>query len=286
MKGIILAGGSGTRLHPLTSITSKQLLPVYDKPLIYYPLSTLISLGIDEILVISNPNQINLFEQLLGNGKKFGISLSYEVQIMPNGIAEALLIGEKFLGSDNCCLILGDNIFVSNIFQPSLVENFTLGAKVFTSKVKDPERYGVLELDELGTPKRLIEKPESFISNDAVTGLYFYDNQAPSFCKDLTPSSRGEIEITDLNNIYLQKKMMSVTCLDETSAWLDAGTFTSLHDAASYIQSMQRRIGAPVGSPEYAALKNLFIDSDSLLRTLDSAPKNDYYSMLKKALGN
>lgn len=284
MKGIILAGGSGTRLNPLTFVTSKQLLPVYDKPLIYYPLTTLISLGIREVLIISNPNQISSYQKLLGNGKKFGIALSYEVQSMPNGIAEALLIGEEFLDNQNCCLILGDNIFVSNIFHPSLINDFKSGAMVFSSKVQDPHRYGVVEIDDNGIVRRLVEKPASFISNDAVTGLYFYDNQASDYCKKLTPSTRGEIEITDLNNLYLKTNTLSVISLDESSAWMDAGTFSSLHDSASYIKSMQKRVGTPIGSPEYAAFKNSFISSDSLLKIISSAPENDYYALLKKTL--
>ena len=203
---------------------------------------------------------------------------------MPNGIAEALLIGEEFLDNENCCLILGDNIFVSNIFHPSLINDFKSGAMVFSSKVQDPHRYGVVEIDDNGSVRRLVEKPASFISNDAVTGLYFYDNQASDYCKKLTPSTRGEIEITDLNNLYLKNSTLSVVSLDESSAWMDAGTFSSLHDSASYIKSMQKRVGAPIGSPEYAALKNSFITSDSLLKIISSAPENDYYALLKKTL--
>lgn len=284
MKGIILAGGSGTRLHPLTSVTSKQLLPVFDKPLIYYPLSTLISLGIRDILLISTPSQIPLFESLLNDGSKFGINISYSVQLEPKGIAEALIIGESFIQQDNCSLILGDNIFVSNIFNPSIIDNFIDGATVITSKVDDPERYGVIQLNETDEPISIVEKPKKYISNHAVTGLYLYDNNASDFCKDLKPSARNEIEITDLNKCYLKKNRLKVIHLDDSSAWMDAGTFESLQDASNYVSSIQKRLGSPIGSPEYAALKNSFITSDDMLRILDKAPKNAYYEMLIKAL--
>ena len=276
MKGIILAGGSGTRLHPLTSITSKQLLPVYDKPLIYYPLSTLISLGIDEILVISNSNQINLFEQLLGNGKKFGISLSYEVQIMPNGIAEALLIGEKFLGSDNCCLILGDNIFVSNIFQPSLVENFTLGAKVFTSKVKDPERYGVVGFDDAGSVNSIVEKPDQPASNYAITGLYFVDETAPDRAKQVQASKRGEMEITSVLDSYQKEGSLTVEKLGRGFAWLDTGTHNSLLDASNFVKTLTVRQGLQVGSPDEVAYKAQWVTKENLKSNSELFEKNEY----------
>ncbi len=284
MKGIILAGGSGTRLHPLTSATSKQLLPVYDKPLIYYPLTTLISLGIQDILLISNPTQIPLFESLLGDGSKFGINISYSVQSEPRGIAEALIIGESFIQQDNCTLILGDNIFVSNILNSSIIENFTTGATVVTSKVDDPERYGVIQLNESGLPISIVEKPTKFISNHAVTGLYFYDSCASDFCKNLKPSARNEIEITDLNKSYLQANSLNVIHLDDSAAWMDAGTFESLQDSSNYIASIQKRLGSPIGSPEYAALNNSFITPDDILKLLEQAPKNAYYEMLSRAL--
>ena len=284
MKGIILAGGSGTRLNPLTSATSKQLLPVYDKPLIYYPLTTLISLGIQDILIISSPDQLHSFESLLKDGSNFGINLSYKAQDKPRGIAEALIIGEPFLDGANCCLVLGDNIFVSNIFKPSLVENFAQGATVFTAKVNDPERYGVISMGGNGLPERIVEKPIQFVSNDAVTGLYFYDHNAPEFCRALSPSARNEIEITDLNKKYLANNNLNVVHLDESSAWMDAGTFSSLHDSSSYISSMQKRIGIPIGSPEYAALKNSLITPTEILTLLDKAPSNEYYQLLRKAL--
>ena len=260
------------------------MLPIYDKPLIYYPLTTLISLGIQDILIISTPDQLHSFESLLKDGSNFGINLSYKVQNKPRGIAEALIIGESFLDGANCCLILGDNIFVSNIFKPSLVENFTQGATVFTAKVNDPERYGVIGMNSSGLPEKIVEKPTQFISNDAVTGLYFYDFHAPELCRALSPSARNEIEITDLNKLYLASNNLNVVHLDESSAWMDAGTFSSLHDSSSYIASMQKRIGAPIGSPEYAALNNSFITAAEILAILDKSPNNEYYQLLRKAL--
>tara|TARA_B110000116_G_scaffold252993_1_gene249351 strand:- start:169 stop:1023 length:855 start_codon:yes stop_codon:yes gene_type:complete len=283
MKGIILAGGAGTRLNPLTSVVSKQLLPVYDKPLIYYPLSTLISLGINEILIISSPSQINDFKSLLGNGRRLGIDLSYEVQSEPNGIAEALIIGEFFLQEDSCALILGDNIFISDKIVSSEVVNFKKGARIFTISVKDPERYGVIKLLN-NIPVEIVEKPKEFISNNAVTGLYFYDNQATSLCKKLKPSNRNELEITDLNKVYLKNEMLSVSSLGESEAWMDAGTFESLLDAGNYIAALQKRLGRLVGSPELASYNQGFLNKSDLLELIKNAPNNSYYQLLKSSI--
>lgn len=283
MKGIILAGGAGTRLNPLTSVISKQLLPVYDKPLIYYPLSTLLSLGINEILIISSPSQINDFKSLLGNGKRLGINLSYEVQNEPNGIAEALIIGEFFLQEDSCALILGDNIFISDKIVSSEVVNFKKGARIFTISVKDPERYGVIKLLN-NIPVEIVEKPKEFISNNAVTGLYFYDNQATSLCRKLKPSNRNELEITDLNKVYLKNEMLSVSSLGESEAWMDAGTFESLLDAGNYIAALQKRLGRLVGSPELTSYNQGFLSKSDLLEFIKNAPNNSYYQLLKSSI--
>ena len=285
MKGIILAGGSGTRLNPLTSVVSKQLLPVFDKPLVYYPLSTLISMGIREILVISSPDQISSFTSLLGNGSRIGIDLSYATQDHPKGIAEALIIGEDFINGDNCALILGDNIFISDILTPQLVKNFVSGAHIFTTVVEDPERYGVLQ-EENGQPVQIIEKPETFISNQAVTGLYFYDEDAVERCKNLKPSKRNELEITELNQLYLAEKKLHATHLGNSAIWMDAGTFDSLQGSSNCISSMQKRLGRPVGSPEYASFIAGFISKEAMLEHLNIFPANDYYSLLKRSINN
>ncbi len=285
MKGIILAGGSGTRLHPLTSVVSKQLLPVYDKPLIYYPLSTLISLGVDDVLLISNPNQIDLFMKLLGDGSEFGISIQYETQSKPRGIAEALIIGENFIDGENCALILGDNIFISDNLTRNLFVNFTGGAHIFTISVDDPERYGVIKTKD-NVPIEIVEKPDTFISNQAVTGLYLYDDKVVKFCKSLKPSKRNELEITELNQLYLSDNNLKCTSLGENSIWMDAGTFDSLQDSSNCISSLQKRLGVLVGSPEHEALKNGLISKEELLRKLSACPQNSYYLSLQKILEN
>ena len=281
MKGIILAGGSGTRLHPLTLVTSKQLLPVFDKPLIYYPLSTLISLGVKDILLISSPTQLDSFKLLLEDGDKYGVNISYEVQLEPKGIAEALIIGENFINGDACALILGDNIFISDIFTPELSAVFHSGATVFTSHVEDPERYGVIEIQD-DLPIQITEKPEKFISNLAVTGLYFYDSEAVECCKSLRPSARNELEITELNKIYLEKRKLNVINLSEASIWMDAGTFDSLQDASNCISSLQNRLGVLIGSPEYAAFKLGLLTQTKLNKDIDASLKNSYYLTLQK----
>tara|TARA_B100000287_G_scaffold434982_1_gene501264 strand:+ start:802 stop:1656 length:855 start_codon:yes stop_codon:yes gene_type:complete len=283
MKGIILAGGAGTRLNPLTAAISKQALPIYDKPLIYYPLSTLISLGINEILVISSPDQVNCFKSILGNGERFGINLSFSIQEKPRGIAEALIIGEPFIKQDSCALILGDNIFISDTINSSETANFKQGAKIFTIAVKDPERYGVINILN-NRPVDIIEKPKEFISNNAVTGLYFYDNDAPSICKKLKPSDRNELEITDLNKIYLKKSMLTVLPMGASDVWLDAGTFESLLDAGNYISALQKRLGRLVGSPELTSYKQGFLTRKDLLNYIKSAPDNSYYQSLRSSI--
>jgi len=279
MKGIILAGGAGSRLSPLTLALSKQALPVYDKPLIYYPLSTLISLGINEILIISSPTQIEGFKLLLGNGDRFGINLTYKIQDQPRGIAEALLIGESFIDNDSTALILGDNIFISDIINSSKVRNFTFGAEIFTIPVKDPERYGVVKLLD-GIPIDIVEKPSKFVSDNAVTGLYFYDSSASKICKRLKPSQRNELEITDLNKEYLNQSALSVTSLGESDIWLDAGTFDSLLDAGSCISALQKRLGRLVGSPELTSYNQGFLGKEELLNIISNSPKNSYYKSL------
>lgn len=279
MKGIILAGGAGSRLSPLTIALSKQALPVYDKPLIYYPLSTLISFGINEILIISSPTQIEGFKLLLGNGDRFGINLTYKIQDQPRGIAEALLIGESFIDNDSTALILGDNIFISDIINSSKVRNFTFGAEIFTIPVKDPERYGVVKLLD-GIPIDIVEKPSKFVSDNAVTGLYFYDSSASKICKRLKPSQRNELEITDLNKEYLNQSALSVTSLGESDIWLDAGTFDSLLDAGSCISALQKRLGRLVGSPELTSYNQGFLGKEELLNIISNSPKNSYYKSL------
>lgn len=281
MKGIILAGGSGTRLHPLTLAKSKQLLPIYDKPLIYYPLTTLISLGVDEILIISNPSQINDFKFLLGDGSKFGINLSYEMQAKPNGIAEALIIGEAFLGDEKCALILGDNIFISDKLNISQIDNFKGGAKIFSIAVNDPERYGVVKILN-NQVIDIVEKPEIFISNNAVTGLYFYDNEASSICKSLSPSKRNELEITDLNKVYLKNESLTAFPLEDDDVWMDAGTFNSLLDAGNYISALQNKAKRLYGSPELAAYNQGFLSKEDVQNLIKKSPMNMYYSLLEK----
>ena len=240
MKGIILAGGNGTRLHPLTISVSKQILPVFDKPMIYYPLSTLISMGVSDILIITNKQNLPIFKTLLEDGK-IGINISYELQNAPNGIAEALIIGEKFLNNENVVLILGDNIFISNNINSDSISDFNSGAKLFCVDVKKPERYGVVKYKDNGTIDSIVEKPENFISSKAVTGLYIYDKNASMLAKSLKPSNRGELEITDLNNLYISQGSMRIDDLGINSLWLDAGTFNSLKQSAEQISSQQSR---------------------------------------------
>jgi len=281
MKGIILAGGEGTRLKPLTGSISKQILPVFDKPMIYYPLSTLISMGINEILIITNPHNISIFQNLLGDGSQWGLDLRYEVQKEANGIAEALIISERFINRDNVALILGDNIFFSSELNNKVAKNFSHGARIFIKDVKDPERYGVVKFQN-NQPTSIIEKPKNFISSKAVTGLYFYDDKSVDLAKNLEPSQRGELEISDLNNVYLSNRALDVLDLGQNSIWLDAGTFASLKDSSEQIAAQQNRSGQLMGSPELESFKQGFFDRDKIIEYLDQSPVNDYYQLLKE----
>ena len=269
MKGIILAGGSGTRLHPITLSVSKQLMPVYDKPMIYYPLSTLMSAGIREILIISTTKDLPLFERLLGDGSQLGCSFSYAVQPEPRGLAQAFLIGESFIGNDSVALILGDNIFYGTGLQATLQDCINPeGGIIFAYEVQDPERYGVVAFDASGKATSLEEKPKNPASKFAVPGIYFYDNEVVSIAKNIAPSVRGELEITDVNKAYLEQNNLQVQLLDSGTAWLDTGTFTSLMQAAQFVQVLQERQGLRIGAIEDVALQMSYINQkqhDSLI---------------------
>lgn len=284
MKGIILAGGSGTRLYPLTMVTSKQLLPVYDKPMIYYPLSTLMLAGIKEILVISTPHDLPNFERLLGDGSKFGIKLSYEVQPSPDGLAQAFIIGEKFIDGDSCAMILGDNIFYGNGLTKHLREAAVkeAGATVFGYYVDDPERFGIVEFDKNGKAVSLEEKPKNPKSNYCVTGLYFYDSKVCEKAKNVKPSTRGELEITDLNKMYLEEDSLNVVTLGRGYAWLDTGTIDALSDAAEFVKVIEGRQGIKISAIEEIAYKNGWITKEKLLESADIYGKSDYGKHLKR----
>ena len=286
MKGIILAGGSGTRLYPLTSVTSKQLLPIYDKPMIYYPLSTLMLAGIQDILIISTPQDLPNFEKLLGDGSRFGIHLSYKEQPSPDGLAQAFLIGEEFIGEDSCAMILGDNIFYGHGLVKRLKKayNNTGRATIFGYLVDDPERFGIVEFDDDLQVVSLEEKPEKPKSNFAVTGLYFYDNHVVEKAKKVKPSARGELEITDLNKLYLEEGLLDVELLGRGFAWLDTGTIESLLEAGNFVKQIESIQGIIIAAPEEIAYNNGWIDDEELKKAIQNYGKSPYGEHLKKVL--
>ena len=288
MKGIILAGGSGTRLYPITKVTSKQLLPIYDKPMIYYPLSTLMLAGIREILIISTPYDLPNFERLLGDGSQFGVSFSYKVQEVPNGLAQAFVLGEEFIGNDDVCLVLGDNIFYGHKFGTTLrraaANTAEHKATVFGIHVNDPERFGVVEFDDNGTVLSLEEKPENPKSHYAVSGLYFYDNRVIEYAKNLKTSARGEYEITDLNKIYLEKGELNCELLGRGFTWLDTGTVDSLALATNYVKIIEEVQGIKISVPEEIAYYNHWIDEEMMLKAADSYGKSPYGNHLRKVV--
>jgi len=286
MKGIILAGGAGTRLYPLTMITSKQLLPVYDKPMIYYPLSTLMLAGIKDILIISTPTDLPNFERLLGSGEQFGVQLSYKVQPSPDGLAQAFLLGEEFIGNECCAMVLGDNIFYGSGFR-RLLQQATADAEnglatIFGYYVNDPERFGVLEMDESGKVLSVEEKPAHPKSNYAITGLYFYDRRVVEYAKSVKPSWRNELEITSLNDIYLQDGSLHAQILGRGFAWLDTGTMDSLLDAANFVQMVEKRQGVKISAPEEIAFINGWIDQKALIASAARYGKSPYGEHLKR----
>jgi glucose-1-phosphate thymidylyltransferase len=285
MKGIILAGGSGTRLHPLTLSVSKQLMPIYDKPMIYYPLSTLMYAGINEVLIISTPKDLPLFQNLLGDGKKYGCSFEYAVQEHPNGLAEAFLIGEEFIGNDKVALILGDNIFYGTGLEKLLqANNNPEGGIIYAYRVNDPERYGVVEFNEDGKAISIEEKPEYPKSNYAVPGIYFYDNTVVEIAKNIKPSHRGELEITDVNKEYLKQGKLSVSILDRGTAWLDTGTFQSLMQASQFVEVIEQRQGLKVGAIEGVAFEMGYIDETQLRKLAEPLLKSGYSKNLMELL--
>lgn len=290
MKGIILAGGSGTRLYPLTRVTSKQLLPVYDKPMIYYPLSTLMLAGIRDILIISTPEDTERFESLLGDGRNFGIHLSYAVQPTPDGLAQAFIIGEEFIGDEPCAMVLGDNIFYGGWFRKNLrdaardAENGY--STIFGYYVKDPERFGIVEFDDKRNVLSVEEKPENPRSNYCITGLYFYDRRVARMAKKVRPSARGELEITDLNRLYLEDKGLKVQILGRGFAWLDTGTMDSLMDAGTFVQTVQNRQGVVISAPEEIAFHEKWITKEELLASARLYGKSPYGEHLKRVADN
>ena len=285
-KGIVLAGGSGTRLHPITRGVSKQMLPIYDKPMIYYPISVLMLSGIRDILIISTPDDLPGFQKLLGTGEDFGVNFSYQVQPSPDGLAQAFLLGDSFIGNDNVCLVLGDNIFYGQHFSDKLTSAVSrdMGATVFGYHVNDPERFGVVEFNGDGKAVSIEEKPENPKSEYAVTGLYFYDNDVVSIAKEVKPSWRGELEITDVNNAYLQQGNLNVELLGRGFAWLDTGTHDSLLDASQFVQTIEHRQGLKVACLEEIAFRNQWISSDQLAEKADLLQKTGYGAYLQSLL--
>ena len=289
MKGIILAGGAGTRLYPSTIVTSKQLLPVFDKPMVYYPLSVLMLAGIKDILIITTPNDIENFKKLLGDGKRFGINLSYKIQEAPNGLAEAFIVGEDFIQNDNVTLILGDNIFFGPKFSTLLKKavndvNNNGGGNIFAYVVKDPQRYGIVEVDENLNAISIEEKPQNPKSNYAVTGLYIYDNKVVEYAKNLKPSPRGELEITDINNIYLKKSNLRTEILGRGFAWLDTGTHQSLLRAGQYVQTIEENQGIKIACLEEVAYRMGFLTKEEILNQVKDYKNNEYYNYIKEVI--
>lgn len=286
MKGIVLAGGSGSRLYPVTKAVSKQLLPVYDKPMVYYPISVLMLAGIRDILIISTPEDLPKFENLLGDGSKFGVNFSYKVQPSPDGLAQAFILGEEFIEDDSVALVLGDNVFYGQSFSNTLknvAQDTTKygGATVFGYRVRDPHRFGVVEFDEAGNVLSIEEKPQKPKSNYAVTGLYFYDNDVISYAKMLKPSKRGELEITDLNNIYLKEKKLHIQLLGRGFAWLDTGTHESLLQASQYVQTVENNQGIKIACLEEIAYNMGFLSKESIIQIASQYKNNEYYSYIK-----
>lgn len=282
MKGIILAGGSGTRLYPITKGISKQLAPLYDKPMIYYPLTTLLEAGIKDILIISTPKDLPRFEELLGTGEDWGIKLSYKVQEEPRGLADAFIIGEQFIGDDAVCMILGDNIFYGEDVSSKLKASLNIeGGLVFGSQVHDPERYGVVQFDDDMNVVSIVEKPEKPKSKYAIPGLYVFDNRCVKFAKDVKPSPRGEIEITEVQNAYLSLAELKVSILERGTAWLDTGTFETLHQAGEFVKVVENRQGIKIGCPEEACYNNGWISKDQLLNLADPLKKSGYGEYLE-----
>lgn len=289
MKGIVLAGGAGLRLHPSTIVVSKQLLPIYDKPMIYHPISVLMLAGIRDILIISTPVDLHHFERLLGDGSRFGVRFSYKEQPSPDGLAQAFILGEEFIGDDDVALVLGDNIFYGDGFSGTLKNVVSKiskdgGSMVFGYLVKDPQRFGVVEFDENGKAVSIEEKPENPKSNYAVTGLYFYDNKVIEYAKNLKPSSRGELEITDLNNIYLQKGELSVELLGRGFAWLDTGTHHSLLQASQYVQTIEENQGIKIACLEEVAYRMGYVTKEDLAKDIANYKNNDYYNYVKNVI--
>ena len=283
-KGIILAGGTGSRLYPLTFSITKQLLPVHDKPMIFYPLSTLLQLGLKEVLIISTEKDMPLFQNLFGNGSRFGISIDYRIQERPNGIAEGFIIAEDFLDQKPCVFILGDNLFIGSMDQKKFTNEYLRdnGATIFTYKVNDPQRYGVVNVDKNNNPIDIIEKPKNPKSDNAVTGLYFYDSSVAHIAKSLTPSNRGELEITDINKMYLKKNTLFVKSLDNDMTWLDAGTIKSLYEASNFIRALEERTGKKIGCLEEIALSKKLISKGYLKKIIPTFGSSEYGKYLKQ----